>query len=77
MAEEINEGDWISYPEGEGKVVGVSEDGYGVRPKGLDTGIVLVPKGDRVRKMPPKERQAKVGPIGTDPAHSLRCRLSG
>ena len=31
MTEEINEGDWISYPEGEGQVIGVDEDGYGVR----------------------------------------------
>lgn len=44
MAEEIKEGDWISYPEGEGQVIGVDEDGYGVRPKGLRTGAVLVPK---------------------------------
>jgi hypothetical protein len=32
MTEDIREGDWISYPEGEGKVVGVDDDGYGIRP---------------------------------------------
>jgi hypothetical protein len=54
---EIKEGDWISYPEGEGQVIGVDEDGYGVRPKGLPTGTVLVPKGERVRKVDPPEEE--------------------
>lgn len=53
MAEEVTEGDWISYPEGEGKVVGVDDDGYGVRPKELPTGVVFVPKGERIRKIAP------------------------
>ncbi len=57
MAEEIKEGDWISYPEGEGKVVGVDGDGYFVRPKGLKTGGVLVPRGERVRKIAPPEEE--------------------
>ena len=57
MAEEIREGDWISYPGGEGQVTGVLDDSYGVRPKGMQPGqTVLVAKGDRVRKIaPPKE----------------------
>lgn len=57
MAEEIKEGDWISYPEGEGKVVGVDYDGYGVQPKGLRTGVVLVAKGERVKKVAPPEEE--------------------
>ena len=57
MAEEIKEGDWISYPDGEGVVIGVNDDGYGVRPKELHTGIVFVPKGERVRKVAPPEEE--------------------
>jgi hypothetical protein len=57
MAEEITEGDWISSPEGEGQVIGLDEDGYGIRPKGLSTVAVFVPKGERVRKIDPPEEE--------------------
>ena len=57
MAEEIKKGDWVSYPEGEGKVVGVDDDGYDVRLKGLTTGIVFVAKGQHVMKTAPPEEE--------------------
>ncbi len=62
MAAGIQEGDWVSYPvdggEAQGQVVGVMDDSYGVRPRGMDPGqTVLVAKGERVKKIAPPEEQ--------------------
>lgn len=57
MAEEIRQGDWVRHPDGEGEVVGVDDDGYLVRPRGLTTGGVFVPKGHRVERTDPLEEE--------------------
>ena len=57
MAEDIKQGDWVRHPDGEGEVVGVDDEGYFVRPKGLRTGGVFVAKGDRVEKTDPPEKE--------------------
>ncbi|TCJ15154.1 hypothetical protein E0L93_13455 [Rubrobacter taiwanensis] len=61
MAEKIKKGDWIRYPDGEGKIIGVIDEGYFVRPKGLRTGSVLVPKGELVEKIAPPEEEEQPG----------------
>jgi hypothetical protein len=59
MAEEIREGDWISYPvnglEDKGQVLSVDEEAYGV--KTIAGATTWVPRGPRVRKIPPLDKE--------------------